>query len=539
MKLNNMNIGGRLALGFGAILVIALAAILVGVFNLRQVAAATRAASELPLAKERLVSDWYRNTFGSIVRTTALMRSTDPALPALLAPDAAATTKLVSELQKTVEPLLGSEAEKAAFKRVGEVRKAYIAARQASADARKAGDEAGAAVIVEKRFLPLAAQYAEGLRALLQMQRDSLDTINRSIETLYQSALRQLLILGVLLLALGAACGVLIARSITRPLQVAVALAQRVAEGDLSADITVDARDETGRLMLALKEMNGSLLRVVTEVRGGTDSIATASSQIAAGNLDLSSRTEEQAGALEETASSMEEMTSTVRQNAENARQASQMAASASNVARRGGAIVAQVVDTMGQINAASGKIVDIISVIDGIAFQTNILALNAAVEAARAGEQGRGFAVVASEVRNLAQRSAAAAKEIKQLIGASVEQVALGSSLVGNAGDTMQEIVASVQRVTDVIAEISAASGEQEDGIFQINQAIGQMDAVTQQNAALVEEAAAAAESLQNQAERLAAVVAVFKLSAVAGPRPRSAGRADAAGTARSALAA
>jgi methyl-accepting chemotaxis protein len=278
-------------------------------------------------------------------------------------------------------------------------------------------------------------------------------------------------------------------------------VARTVADGDLTSRVDVTTTDETGQLLQALKEMNSSLVKIVGDVRTGTDNMASASSQIASGNLDLSSRTEEQASSLEETASSMEEMTSTVKQNADNARQANQLAASASEVALCGGSVVAQVVDTMSSINESSKKIVDIIGVIDGIALQTNILALNAAVEAAPAGEQGRGFAVVASEVRNLAQRSAAAAKEIKGLIGDSVEKVDLGARLVEQAGTTMGEIVDSVKRVTDIMSEITCASQEQTSGIEQINQAISQMDQVTQQNAALVEEAAAAAESLQERA--------------------------------------
>ena len=324
-----------------------------------------------------------------------------------------------------------------------------------------------------------------------------------------------MLILGLLAAALGIGCAAYITRAITQPINSAVKVAQTVASGDLTSHIEVHTTEETGQLLQALKDMNTSLVSIVGQVRSGTETIATASSQIASGNLDLSSRTEEQASSLEETASSMEELTSTVRQNADNAQQANQLALSASGVAVKGGAVVDKVVQTMDAINDSSRKIVDIISVIDGIAFQTNILALNAAVEAARAGEQGRGFAVVATEVRNLAQRSAGAAKEIKTLIGDSVLAVDAGSKLVAEAGSTMADIVASVQRVTDIMAEISLATQEQSSGIDQINQAIGQMDQVTQQNAALVEEASAAAEAMQEQASELAQVVSVFRLDA------------------------
>lgn len=303
-----------------------------------------------------------------------------------------------------------------------------------------------------------------------------------------------------------------LARNITTPLNQAVEVARKVAGGDLTVQVQATSRDEVGELMAALKDMTGSLLDIVSRVRVGTDAIATATAEISAGNQNLSSRTEQQAGSLEETASSMEELTSTVRQNADNARQATQLAATASETADRGGDVMSQVVSTMGSINASSRKIADIITVIDGIAFQTNILALNAAVEAARAGEQGRGFAVVAGEVRNLAQRSAAAAREIKELIGSSVEQVDAGSRLVDQAGRTMEEVVGSVKRVTDLITEISAASDEQRAGIEQVNGAITQMDEVTQQNAALVEEAAAAADAMQEQARELSALVGTFQ---------------------------
>ncbi|MBK7493829.1 MAG: MCP four helix bundle domain-containing protein [Nitrosomonas sp.] len=308
--------------------------------------------------------------------------------------------------------------------------------------------------------------------------------------------------------------GFFLIKAIVGPLNEAVAVANAVASGDLTSRIEANSTNETGRLLQALRTMNDNLVDLVSKVRMGTDQISTASGEIASGNSDLSQRTEEQASSLEETASSMEELTSTVKQNADNARQANQLAAGASEVAMKGGAVVGQVVQTMSSINESSKKIVDIISVIDGIAFQTNILALNAAVEAARAGEQGRGFAVVATEVRTLAQRSAAAAKEIKELISDSVSKVEDGTRLVDEAGATMDEIVGAVKRVTDIMSEISAASQEQSSGIEQVNQAVTQMDEVTQQNAALVEEAAAAAESMQEQAQALTQAVGTFKLS-------------------------
>jgi len=304
-------------------------------------------------------------------------------------------------------------------------------------------------------------------------------------------------------------------RAITQPLQEMLGHFDAIADGDLTTKIEVKSKNEMGTLMLGLQRMQQRLTETVSRVREGSLSIGTATTQIAAGNLDLSSRTEQQAASLEETASSMEELTSTVKQNADNARQANQLAVSASAVAQKGGTVVAEVVDTMGSIDASARKIVDIIGVIDGIAFQTNILALNAAVEAARAGEQGRGFAVVAAEVRSLAQRSAAAAKEIKHLIDDSVHKVDEGSKLVASAGTTMKEVVDSVRHVTDIMGEILAASQEQSAGIEQVNTAISQMDQVTQQNAALVEEAAAAAASLKEQASNLTAAVSIFKVSA------------------------
>ena len=326
------------------------------------------------------------------------------------------------------------------------------------------------------------------------------------------------LIIGALVLsvAIGLLLAMWVARIVARPLNEAIQVAQRVASGDLTADIDVGSRDETGMVMNSLRDMNHSLAQVVGQVRGSTDAIATASAQIASGNMDLSSRTEGQASSLEETAAAMETLTTTVRQNADNAHLADQLAQSACSVAADGGKVVGDVIMTMEAINMASRKIVDIIGVIDGIAFQTNILALNAAVEAARAGEQGRGFAVVASEVRSLAQRSATAAKEIKHLIEDSVRQMDSGTALVQQAGNTMEQIVASVQRVSGVVGDISSSSVEQRSGIEEINKAIVHIDETTQQNAALVEEAAAAAAALQEQAAQLAAVVSRFRLASV-----------------------
>jgi methyl-accepting chemotaxis protein len=361
----------------------------------------------------------------------------------------------------------------------------------------------------------------KNMQALIKLQVDVARQEYEAAVARYAHARMVAIALNVIGGALGAAVAFFLIRGIGNAIGQALRLAQSVADGDLTQTIHVDSNDEIGQLLATLQKMNASLAGIVTQVRTGSDAIGAASQQIATGNMDLSSRTEQQASSLEETAASMEELTSTVKHNADNARQANLLAKAASSVAERGGAVVEQVVGTMQDIHAASGKIADIIGVIDGIAFQTNILALNAAVEAARAGEQGRGFAVVASEVRSLAQRSAAAAKEIKTLIGDSVEKVDTGAKLVDQAGSTMDEVVASVKRVTDLISEIAAASEEQRSGIEQVSQAVGHMDEVTQQNAALVEEAAAASEAMQEQALRLSQTVAVFQLDASHAPAP------------------
>ncbi|WP_295758837.1 methyl-accepting chemotaxis protein [Undibacterium sp.] len=380
--------------------------------------------------------------------------------------------------------------------------------------AMRANDIKLAGEILHTKMTPLYQKVQDPLNALIALQ---LDVAKKEYER-SQSFFTKFRIFSISAIAFALIFGVLLGywliASISKPLSYAVRIAQNIALGDLTQKIQVESRDETGHLLEALADMNTHLVQTVSEVRNGTDTIATASAQIAAGNLDLSSRTEQQASSLEETASAMEELTSTVKQNADNAGQANQLVVAANDYAVQGQAVVGEVVQTMGSIKDSSRKIVDIIGVIDGIAFQTNILALNAAVEAARAGEQGRGFAVVASEVRNLAQRSASAAKEIKSLIDDSVSKVDAGSGLVDSAGATMSQIVTSVKQVADIMSEIAAASHEQSDGIEQVNLAVMQMDETTQQNAALVEQAAAAAASMQNQAANLAETVSVFKLS-------------------------
>jgi len=361
----------------------------------------------------------------------------------------------------------------------------------------------------------IQTKYFAALDKLIDQQQKHMETAGANSEALARNTAVFILVLALVATGLSVAIAILSTRSITVPLNRAVNVAQRVAQGDLTSHITTDSQDETGQLMRALAEMNDSLQRIVGDVRHGTEAIASASTEIASGNLDLSQRTEEQAASLQQTSASMSDLTNIVKRNADNARMANELAESASSVAAEGGAVVARVVETMGSIDASSRKIVDIIGVIDGIAFQTNILALNAAVEAARAGEQGRGFAVVAGEVRSLAQRSATAAKEIKSLISESVEKVAQGGQLVSEAGNTMNDVVASVKRVSDIIGEITQASQSQSHGIESVSQTLHQMDGVTQQNAALVEQAAAAAESMQNQASNLARTVSVFKLEA------------------------
>jgi methyl-accepting chemotaxis protein len=527
MNIQNLKIGVRLGLAFAIVLALTAILTVVGTVRLQDVVGAS-ADMDASIRKTRLADRWLAGTRINRALTEARLRAADAQdlerINARMKANSADINAIGEELQKLVASATGTKLYTEAIAQ----RKAYTAARN-ELFALKDGGTADATAIAraaEAKMNPALAAYEAAVSNLAEHQKKGFDDAKAHVEDVAATGRVLLAGVGAVALLLGAVLAWWLTRSITTPLRKAVALANAVAQGDLSTRIEVVNRDETGELMAALQTMNANLNELVTRVRSGADTIATAAVEVAAGNHDLSSRTEEQASALEESAASMEELTGTVRQNAENARQGNQMAASASGVAVRGGEVVSQVVATMGAIDASSKKIVDIIGVIDSIAFQTNILALNAAVEAARAGEQGRGFAVVASEVRTLAQRSAAAAKEIKALIDDSVDKVATGSRLVGEAGTTMEDVVASVRRVTDIMAEIAAASGEQSTGIEQVGAAIAQMDQVTQQNAALVEEAAAATESMQAQARSLAEAVSVFKLAQVGALRPHAPAR-------------
>ncbi|MBK9348130.1 MAG: HAMP domain-containing protein [Burkholderiales bacterium] len=460
---------------------------------------------------------WAGLTETNVARLMASLVSTDPAIDALYKEQIPAGIAEMTRIRKTIEAMNLSAPSRDILAQIGEQGQAVLASSAKAQAARAAGDQAAVAKELVDTFLPAAARYSKSLQALADLQMQEMESVRVEFAEQREANLnfaRGMVLLLVVLLIAGA---YFLIKEIQKPLLDAIGVAEAIGGGDLTVQIDTSRGDEFGQMMRAITNMQQQLVRLVSDVRHGTDGLANVSEEIAAGNNDLSTRTEQTAANLEETASSMQELTSNVRQSADSAKQANQLAASAAQVAQRGGEVVGQVVSTMDEINASSRKISDIISVIDGIAFQTNILALNAAVEAARAGEQGRGFAVVASEVRSLAGRSADAAKEIKLLINTSVEKVEGGAALVSQAGDTMTEIVSSVQRVTDIMGEITAAASEQSDGIAQINAAIGQLDQMTQQNAALVEQSAAAASSMKDQSYRLAGVVATFKLDASA----------------------
>ncbi|TAK94488.1 MAG: methyl-accepting chemotaxis protein [Aquabacterium sp.] len=424
--------------------------------------------------------------------------------------------KAVSELLARYEPMISSPEERKLADQIKQQAKTYLDISVKLVALSKHGESG--LTDARQMYKHEAREAFQALRKTLDedivMNNKGADAAYAASQSTYSQSRGWVIALLVGSVALASFLALWITRMVTGPVNEAAGVARRIADGDLSARIKAQGSDEVGTLMQALVDMQENLVQMVGGVRMGAESVATASSQIAQGNQDLSQRTEEQASALQQTAASMEQLGSTVNQNADSARQANQLANGASTVAIQGGEVVGQVVETMREINDSSRKISDIITVIDGIAFQTNILALNAAVEAARAGEQGRGFAVVAGEVRNLAQRSAEAAKEIKSLIGASVERVERGSSLVDQAGSTMQEVVNAIRRVNDIVGEITSASAEQSSGVSQVSDAVSQMDQATQQNAALVEESAAAAESLKQQAQQLVQSVSVFKLN-------------------------
>jgi len=477
---------------------------------------------------------WKGGTELTSNRLVSSLVTTDDSLSEALLGQVKAGIAAVSEIQKQVTELTVSGASKQGLERIATERAAVLKLVAEGQKLRADGDLAGAQRLVRERLNPAIATYVAAQEAFVELQQRERD--EAKAQGLQVRTVAQWTGMGVsmLILAIGLMLAWLTVRSVTVPLERAVGLADQIAGGDLTADIHDDRKDELGHLLRSLSAMAARLRAVVGEVRSGVESVSAASSQIATGNHDLSARTEQTAANLEETAASMEELTATVTQSAETARQANLLAGQAAQAAQRGGEVVGQVVASMQHITDSSHKIADIIGVIDSIAFQTNILALNAAVEAARAGEQGRGFAVVAGEVRALAQRSADAAKEIKGLITASVESVESGSQQVSQAGQSMEEIVQGVRRVSDLIAEITASTSEQRDGIGQVNQAVTNLDQMTQQNAALVEESSAAAASMHDQALRLAEVVAVFNVGAGAAVRAAAPARAPVRSPAR-----
>ena len=510
--MKNLKISSQLNLGFTLVIAILLLLSAATAWRVEMISQATvrmeRSAELLKIA-----SAWQGDVRQNSARSLAVAYSDGTAMLDFFKESMAATTRESNAKQSAFFEKVRNPQSKQLADKVVDVRKVWLSTRDEVNQMKASVDNQTIQAFVQNRFIPATNAYVDAIQVLVDAEVSNVSTAEAEVKAMFL----QLYQVGAALVVLAIAIAVFISRRLSRGIASGIdnarATAQRIGAGDLSQEVHITSSDEIGQLMAALRDMQNNLSGVVRTVRQGSDSVATASSEIAQGNLDLSARTESQASALEETAASMEQLGSTVKQNADNARQANQLAQSASSVAVQGGQVVAQVVDTMKGISQSSTKIADIISVIDGIAFQTNILALNAAVEAARAGEQGRGFAVVAGEVRTLAGRSAEAAKEIKELITASVQRVEQGTALVDQAGSTMNEVVSSIRRVTDIMGEISAASSEQSAGVIQVGDAVTQMDHATQQNAALVEEMSAAANSLHGQAQDLVQAVAVFKL--------------------------
>jgi methyl-accepting chemotaxis protein len=542
MNFSTMKVGTRLALGFALLLLMLALIIALNSVNMARMNDSVSSIVNVNNPEIALASEMTESVYARAVAVRNLGLMNDPAQMRpemqLITKENEDFAKASAELERMFNEIAETKPEeKAMLANIKTLAAAAAAPMKKAAELGFANQQAETTKMLLEEVVPTQSKLIAALQEFNAYEQALNEQSAADTAQSYQNANRLNLALGVLAALIGVAAAALITVSLVRKLggepDYAAQVAQRIADGDLATPVIVPAGDTTS-MMASMRSMQERLATIVSEVRSGTETIAAASAQVAAGSQDLSARTEQQASSLEETASSMEELTSTVKQNADNARQANGLAANASEVASKGGAVIGQVVDTMSEINASATKIVDIISVIDSIAFQTNILALNAAVEAARAGEQGRGFAVVASEVRILAQRSASAAKDIKSLIGDSVSKVDAGSRLVNEAGLTMSSIVDSVKRVTDIMQEISSASQEQTSGIEQINQAITQMDQVTQQNAALVEEAAAASESMQGQAAKLANIVSVFKVNPANGPGSSASASASAPAHAR-----
>jgi methyl-accepting chemotaxis protein len=521
MSFQNLRIGVRLGAGFGLLIVFTLAAIAVAVVRFSQVGEVNTRIIESDWVKAEAANTINATTRANARRTMELLIVSDAGQLARVRASIAENKKTIDDALVTLDRLIYLPEGKQLLADLKTRRGQYVTSFGKVGQLVDAGDREGATRLMLSETLPALDALQGPIDQLTVLQKRLVMASSAELQASIGTSRLLLVLLGGISLVVAVGFAWWVTRSITQPMAEAVHLARRVAAGDLDVQVTARSQDECGQLLSALGDMNESLTHIVGRVRQGADNMATATSQIAAGNLDLSSRTEEQASALEQTSASMQELAQTVKQNFESGQHANQLAESASAVAVKGGAVVGQVVTTMEAINDSSRRIADIIGVIDGIAFQTNILALNAAVEAARAGEQGRGFAVVASEVRNLAGRSATAAKEIKGLISDSVANVSEGCKLVEQAGSTMDEIVVHVRRVADLMREITHASQDQTAGIDQISQAVGQMDQVTQQNAALVEEAAAAAQSLEHQAKQLLDAVGVFRLRGGASHSP------------------
>ncbi|MGB6242119.1 MAG: methyl-accepting chemotaxis protein [Castellaniella sp.] len=511
--MRTLTIATRLTLGFSLIILLLLVTASISIWRMQGSSVLTTDITDSLLKSERLIAEWEKNTAMNALRTTTVAKTDNTELSDQIKKDMTATSARISELQKQVDASIQDPEARKLFDVVQQKRSEYTGARAAAIKSQESGNLAAAKQFYDRDMAGYLSAYVGSVGDLLTYQKDLIDRNTQDLHDNNRTGMLLVALATSLALLLGLLFAWQVTRSITRPLRATVALARSVADRDLSQQILPQGKDEITALEQALEQMSQGLKHTVSELRHGATSIATAAAQITSGNLDLASRTEEQASSLTETAATMEQITATVRQNADNTQQANHLAASATQTANNGGALVAELVNTMGAIHTQSQQVADIIGVIDSIAFQTNILALNAAVEAARAGEQGRGFAVVAAEVRALAQRSASAAREIKALIDASVAAITIGNQQAHNAGASMQDIISAIVRVTDIMNEISAANREQTSGIEEINSAITQMDDVTRQNASLVEESAAAATSLRDQADTLARQVSTFKL--------------------------